>query len=61
MEPVQKPGPKKVASMDLEQLRQQIADLDHGNKRIAGTGRLYQANSHRLSRRQFNEMVKQVR
>jgi hypothetical protein len=61
MEPVQKPGAKKVAHMDLEQLKHKIGDLDHGNKRTAGTGRLYQANSHRISRRQFNEMVKQVR
>lgn len=59
-QPVKKPGVKKVAPIDLQDLEQQIQDLDHGKKRTAGTGRLYQANSHRISRREFNEMVKQV-
>ena len=60
-EPVQKPGVKKVASIDLEKLGQQINDLNHGKCRTAGTGRLYLVNRHGISRRDFNEMVRQVR
>jgi hypothetical protein len=58
---VKKPGVKKVAPIDLHDLEQQIRKLDHGKKRTAGTRRLYRANSHRISRREFNELVKQVR
>jgi hypothetical protein len=53
IDPVQKPGAKKVAPIDLGKLEQQIERLDHGKKRTAGTGRLYQINSHRISRREF--------
>jgi hypothetical protein len=60
-DPVQKPGVKKIAPIDLEKLRQQIVDLAHGKKRTGGTVRLYRANGHGISRRQFNEMVRQVR
>ena len=59
--PVKKPGIKKVAPIDLRALEQQIQDLDHGMNRSAGASRLYQANSHRISRREFNAMVRQVR
>jgi len=59
--PVQKPGAKKIAPIDLGKLKQQIGDLNHGKKRTAGAGRLYNINSHRISRREFNEMVRQVR
>jgi hypothetical protein len=61
VEPVQKPGAKKVAPIDLQALRQQIRYLDHGKKRTCGTGLLYRANSHRISRREFNQMVIQLR
>jgi hypothetical protein len=60
-EPVQKPGVKKVAPIDLERLRQQIQDLPHGRKRTGGTVTLYRANGHGISRREFIEMVRQVR
>jgi hypothetical protein len=60
-EPVQKPGAKKIVPIDLEKLRQQIVDLSHGNKRTGGTVKLYRKNNHGISRRQFNEMVRQVR
>jgi hypothetical protein len=59
--PVKKPGVKKVAPIDLQELERQIQDLDHGKKRSAGTGRLYRTNSHGISRREFNEMVCQAR
>ncbi len=60
-EPVQKPGVKKVAPIDLARLKQQIVDLPHGRKRTGGTVRLYRANGHGISRREFNRMVRQVR
>ena len=60
-EPVKKPGVKKVAPLDLGKLKKQIRDLDHGKKRTAGAGLLYNANSERISRREFNAMVHQLR
>ena len=59
--PVQKPGAKKIQPIDLGALRQQIEDLPHGRKRTAGTGNLYEACRHGISRREFNAMVKAVR
>ena len=60
-DPVQKPGVKNIAPIDLARLKQQIGDLPHGKKRTAGTVRLYRENNHGISRRQFGEMVHQVR
>jgi hypothetical protein len=59
--PVNKPGTKKVASIDLEALKQQIQGLKHGKHRTSGTGRLYLVNRNGISRRDFNDMVRQVR
>lgn len=59
--PVKKPGVKKVAPIDLEELKQQIQSLNHGKHRMSGTGRLYLVNHHGISRRDFYEMVRQVR
>ena len=58
---VEKPGPKKVRPLCLDQLRQRICDLDHGSKRSRGTGRLYGAFSRVISRRDLNQMVTNVR
>jgi transposase len=58
---VQKPGPKKVNPLDLDQLRQRINDLDHGSKRSHGTGRLYNAFRGAISRRELNRMISIVR
>jgi hypothetical protein len=60
-EPVKKPGVKKVVPIDLGQLRQQIQGLNHGKHRSSGAGKLYMVNRHGISRRDFNEMVRQVR
>ena len=60
-EPVQKPGAKKIAPIDLDALKRQIEDLHHSGKRTAGTGYLYGACRHGISRREFNAMVKEVR
>jgi len=59
--PLKAPGVKKTVSLDLGLLRQEIGGLRHGRKRTAGTGRLYHQYRHRVSRREFNEMVREVR
>jgi hypothetical protein len=58
---VQKRGPKKVQPLDLDQLRENIATLDHRNKRSHGTGRLHGTYAGSISRRDLDEMVRQVR
>ena len=60
-EPVNKPGTKKVAPIDLGKLKQQIQGLKHGKHRTSDTGRLYLVNRNGISRRDFNDMVRQVR
>jgi hypothetical protein len=59
--PLKAPGIKKTAPLDLSLLRQQIIGLHHGRKRTEGTGRLYHLYRQGVSRRQFNEMVREVR
>ena len=59
--PVKKPGAKKIQPFDLGELKQRIDLLSHGKKRTAGTGQLYNTVKHGISRRQFNDMVREVR
>ena len=58
---VEKPGPKKVRPLNLGQLRQKIRDLNHGEKRSRGVGRLYGAFNGAVSRRDLNRMISNVR
>ena len=58
---VGKRGPKKVEPLDLAALKKKIRDLDHGRKRSRGTGRLHDAHTDSISRRELNELVRQVR
>ena len=60
-EPLRKPGVKKIESIDLRDLRRRIGSLRHGKRRTAGTRQLYGAYKHRISRREFNDMVREVR
>ena len=60
-EAVEKRGPKKVEPLDFTALKKQIRDLDHGRKRSRGTGRLHEAHTDSISRRELNELVRQVR
>jgi hypothetical protein len=60
-DPVQKSGAKKVQPIDLDELKKKIGSLPHGRKRSQGTGELYRSNRHGISRREFDEMVKEVR
>lgn len=58
---VEKPGPKKVEPLNLDQLGQKIRDLNHGEKRSHGTGLLHDAFNKAISRRELNQMVRIVR
>jgi hypothetical protein len=58
---VGKRGPKKVQPLNFTELKEKIQGLDHGRKRSRGTGRLHGAYTGRISRRDLNEMVRQVR
>jgi hypothetical protein len=58
---VEKRGPKKVAPLELDELKKEIAALDHGSRRSRGTGRLYGAWRGRISRRDLNTLVREVR
>jgi hypothetical protein len=59
--PLESPGPKKIASIDLEDLTQKIDNLDHGKKRSRGTGALHGVFKNAVSRRELNAMIDQVR
>lgn len=52
-----RPGPKKVESLDLAALREQIRVLGHGRKRTEGSGELYRQNQDRISRRDLGQLV----
>ena len=58
---VQRPGPKKVKPLDLEQLKQKIETLDHGARRSRGTGRLHSTYANQISRRDLNRLIIQAR
>ncbi len=60
-EAVGTPGPKKLAGLPWETLRQEIAGLRHGRKRTAGTGALYLKYRHQISRRKLREEVSTYR
>jgi hypothetical protein len=58
---VEKPGPKKVRPLNLGQLKQKIGDLQQGKKRSRGTGHLHSSFSDAISRRDLNQMIRNVR
>ena len=58
---VEKPGPKKVRPLNLDQLSHEIRDLDHGPKRSRGSGRLHSAYNESISRRELSRMIRKVR
>jgi hypothetical protein len=60
-DPLEKRGPKKVRPLDLAELKKKVRDLDHGRKRSRGTGGLHRAYADSISRRELNELVRQVR
>ena len=58
---VWKRGPKKVNPLNLSELKERIKGLDHGRKRSRCTGVLYGSYKRIISRREFNEMIADVR
>lgn len=58
---LQKPGPKKVESLPLEQLRKDIEGLRHGARRTSSTGVLHRRYGTSLSRRDLNILIRDAR
>jgi transposase InsO family protein len=58
---VKRPGPKKIAPLDLDDLKKRISVLGHGDKRTKATGHLYGQFADAISRRDLNQLVYQAR
>ena len=58
---LEKTGPRKKAPLHGQVLQHQIQQLQHRQRRTAGTGALYQQWSEFISRREFQELVAQER
>jgi hypothetical protein len=58
---LQKSGPKKKESLDLESVKIRIQQLDHGRQRTSGAPELYAQLQNAISRRRFQELVAQER
>ena len=58
---VSKPGPKKVAPLNLDELRGHVCCLEHGRQRSRGVGRLYRRYQSQISRRDLEVLTKTVR
>ena len=56
-----KPGPKKVAPLDLDELRGEVYCLEHGSQRSRGTGELYRQHQGQISRRDLEVLTETVR
>jgi hypothetical protein len=61
LDPVGKPGPKKVRPLDLAELTKRIRELEHGRQRSHGAGRLQGAFTDAVSRRELDRMIAAVR
>jgi len=55
------PGPKKAQPLDMAEVRKAVKDLDHGPRRTAETGRVYQQYRNGISRRELAALIKEVR
>jgi transposase InsO family protein len=56
-----KPGPKKVAPLNLEELHVHLYRLKHGYQRSPGVGRLYRQYQDQISRRDLRALTETVR
>jgi transposase InsO family protein len=56
-----KPGPKKVAPLDLDELRGDVYRLDHGSERSRGFGPLCRQYQSQISRRDLGVLAATVR
>jgi len=55
------PGPKKVAPLNLDELRGHICRLQHGRQRSQGVGKLYRQYQSQISRRDLEVLTETVR
>lgn len=58
---VRQPGPPKIKPPDFGRLKQDIAELSHGQDRTKGTGALYAQHASSVSRRDLQTMVAMAR
>jgi len=56
-----KPGPKKMAPLNLEELHVHLCRLKHGRQRSRGIGRLYRHYQGQISRRDLQALTETVR
>ena len=56
-----KPGPKKVAPLNLDELRGEVCRLQHGCQRSRGVGQLYRQYQSQISRRDLEVLTATVR
>ena len=56
-----KPGPKKVAPLNLDELRGDVCRLEHGGQRSRGVGELYRQYQSQISRRDLEVLTATVR
>jgi transposase InsO family protein len=56
-----KPGPKKVAPLNLDELRGRLCRLRHGRQRSCGAGKLYRQYQSQISRRDLEVLTETVR
>jgi transposase InsO family protein len=56
-----KPGPHKVAPLELEELQVHLCRLKHGRQRSRGVGRLYRRYQGQISRRDLQALTRTVR
>jgi transposase InsO family protein len=55
------PGPKKVAPLNLDELRGRVSRLEHGCQRSRGVGELYRQYQSQISRRDLEVLTETVR
>ena len=58
---VKRPGVKKKKTIDRDELRDRIGELNHCNKVTRGSGKLLEEYRHGISRREFQWVVAQKR
>jgi len=56
-----KPGPQKVAPLNLEELRGALYHLKHGRQRSHGVSGLYRQHQNQISRRDLQALTRAVR
>lgn len=57
----QRPGPKKEAPLNLEEILNQVRQMKHRRRRSFGTRDLYEAHRQEISRRELQKLVKAER